>query len=83
MRDSLYSIEDWVRFGDERRPLLVDQICPRLRNYVLWCGPLRIVHRLQDCIEASDLEIEILERTNRCGGTIETWSKENGCVMLR
>ena len=77
MRDSLYSLEDWVRFGDElRRPIL---ITPKLSTSTKLCivgaglSGLAIAYRIAS--KRSDLEIEILERTNRCGGTIETWSE--------
>ena len=77
MRDSLYSLEDWVRFGDElRRPLLVG---PNLSTSTKLCivgaglSGLAIAYRIAS--KRPDLEIEILERTNRCGGTIETWSE--------
>ena len=77
MRDSLYSLEDWVRFGDElRRPLLV---APKLSTSTKLCivgaglSGLSIAYRIAS--KRPDLEIEILERTDRCGGTIETWSE--------
>lgn len=77
MRDALYSIEDWVRFGDElRRPLLVG---PNLSSSTKLCivgaglSGLAIAYRIAS--KRPDLEIEILERTDRCGGTIETWSE--------
>ena len=73
----MYSIEDWVRFGDElRRPLLVG---PNLSTSTKLCivgaglSGLAIAYRIAS--KRPDLEIEILERTDRCGGTIETWSE--------
>ena len=77
MRDALYSLEDWVRFGDElRRPLLVG---PNLSTSTKLCivgaglSGLSIAYRIAS--KRPDVEIEILERTDRCGGTIETWSE--------
>ena len=77
MRDALYSLEDWIRFGDElRRPLLVG---PNLSTSTKLCivgaglSGLSIAYRIAS--KRPDLEIEILERTDRCGGTIETWSE--------
>jgi len=76
--DALYSLEDWVRFGDElRRPLLVG---PNLSTSTKLCiagaglSGLAIAYRIAS--KRPELEIEILERTDRCGGTIETWSEE-------
>ena len=78
MSDALYSLEDWVRFGDElRRPLLVG---PNLSTSTKLCiagaglSGLAIAYRIAS--KRPELEIEILERTDRCGGTIETWSEE-------
>ena len=77
MRDSLYTLEDWVRFGDElRRPLLVGtNLSTSTKLCIVGAGlsGLAIAYRIAS--KRSDLEIEILERTNRCGGTIETWSE--------
>ena len=77
MRDSLYSIEDWVRFGDElRRPLLIG---PKLSTSTKLCivgaglSGLTIAFRI--ATKRPDIDIEILEKTGRCGGTIETWSE--------
>ena len=77
MRDSLYSVEDWVRFGDElRRPLLVG---PNLSTSTKLCvvgaglSGLAIAYRIAS--KRPDIEIEILEKTDRYGGTIETWSE--------
>ena len=77
MRDALYSLEDWVRFGDElRRPLLVG---PNLSTSTKLCivgaglSGLSIAYRIAS--KRPDVEIKILERTDRCGGTIETWSE--------
>ena len=76
MRDSLYTLEDWVRFGDElRRPLLVGtNLSTSTKLCIVGAGlsGLAIAYRIAS--KRSDLEIEILERTDRCGGTIETWS---------
>ena len=77
MRDSLYSLEDWVRFGDElRRPLLVGPNLPTSTKVCIvgaGLSGLAIAYRIAS--KRPDLEIEILERTDRCGGTIETWSE--------
>jgi len=77
VRDALYSLEDWVRFGDElRRPLLVG---PNLSTSTKLCivgaglSGLSIAYRIAS--KRPDVEIKILERTDRCGGTIETWSE--------
>jgi len=77
VRDSLYSLEDWVRFGDElRRPLLVGPNLPTSTKVCIvgaGLSGLAIAYRIAS--KRPDLEIEILERTDRCGGTIETWSE--------
>jgi len=77
VRDSLYSIEDWIRFGDElRRPLLIG---PNLSEATKLCivgaglSGLTIAYRIAS--KRPDIKIQILEATNRCGGTIETWSE--------
>ena len=77
MCDSLFTVEDWVRYGDElRRPLLV---APKLSQSTKVCivggglSGLSIAYRI--ATKRPDIEIEILERTERCGGTIETWSE--------
>ena len=77
MRDSLHSLEDWIRFGDElRRPLLIG---PNLSKSTKLCivgaglSGLTIAYRIAS--KRPDLEIKILEATERCGGTIETWSE--------
>ena len=73
----MYSLEDWVRFGDElRRPLLIG---PNLSKSTKLCivgaglSGLTIAYRIAS--KRPDLEIKILEATERCGGTIETWSE--------
>ena len=77
MCDSLFTVEDWVRYGDElRRPLLV---APKLSQSTKLCivggglSGLSIAYRI--ATKRPDIEVEILERTERCGGTIETWSE--------
>ena len=66
-----------MRFGDElRRPLLVGtNLSTSTKLCIVGAGlsGLAIAYRIAS--KRSDLEIEILERTNRCGGTIETWSE--------
>ena len=77
--DVLHSIEDWIRYGDElRRPLLV---APNLADASKICivggglSGLSIAYRIAS--KRPDVEIEILEKSKRCGGTIETWN-QNG-----
>tara|TARA_Y100000766_G_scaffold34098_2_gene23893 strand:- start:19 stop:1287 length:1269 start_codon:yes stop_codon:yes gene_type:complete len=76
VRDSLHSVEDWIRYGDElRRPLLVGpNLAQSTKLYVIGAGlsGLTIAYRI--ATKRPDIEIEIIEKKNRCGGTIETWS---------
>ncbi len=75
MCDALHSIEDWVRYGDEiRRPLLVGENLTKSEKICIvgaGLSGLTIAYRIAS--KRPDIEIEILEKTDRCGGTIETW----------
>ena len=77
MCDSLYTVEDWARYGDElRRPLLVGpKLSKSTKLAIVGAGLSGLSIAFRIAIKRPDIEIEILEKTERCGGTIETWSE--------
>ncbi len=77
MCDSLYTVEDWVRYGDElRRPLLVGpKLSKSTKLTIVGAGLSGLSIAFRIATKRPDIEIELLEKTERCGGTIETWSE--------
>ena len=73
----LHSKEDWIRYGDEiRRPLLVaDKLNQSSNICIVGAGlsGLTIAYRIAS--KRPDINIKILEKSNRCGGVIETWAQ--------
>lgn len=74
----MYSVEEWTRYGDElRRPLM---IAPHLGQATKVCvvgaglSGLTVAYRIAS--KRPDVSVEIIEKSERCGGTIETWSKD-------
>lgn len=75
--DGVYSVDEWTRYGDElRRPLMVANGLGNAKT-VLVVGAglsgLCVAYRLAK--KRPDVQIELLEKSDRCGGTIETWNK--------
>ena len=74
--DNLHSLEAWIRYGDEvRRPLCVAEdfhessaIC------IVGAGLSGLTLAYRIASKRPDIQIEIIEKSNRCGGVIETWS---------
>lgn len=79
--DNLHSLEAWIRYGDEvRRPLCVAEdfhessaIC------IVGAGLSGLTLAYRIASKRPDIQIEIIEKSNRCGGVIETWS-HNGWI---
>ena len=74
----MYSVDEWNRYGDElRRPLMVaEELGLAKKICVVGAGlsGLTVAYRIAS--KRRDVSVEIVERTERCGGTIETWSKD-------
>ena len=71
----MYTLEDWVRHGDElRRPLLVSKGLVDSESLGIVGGGLSglsLAYRIGS--ERPDLPIKLIEKTGRLGGVIETW----------
>ena len=71
----MYTLEEWVRHGDElRRPLLVNHNLSKSKEVTIVGGGLSglcIAYRIGTA--RPDLRIRLLEKTSRLGGVIETW----------
>ena len=71
----MYTLEDWIRHGDElRRPLLVSQELHESDSLIIVGGGLSglsIAFRIGSA--RPDLPIKLLEKSNRLGGVIKTW----------
>ena len=71
----MYTLEDWIRHGDElRRPLLVSQELHESDSLTIVGGGLSglsIAFRIGSA--RPDLPIKLLEKSNRLGGVIKTW----------
>lgn len=74
----MYSVEEWTQYGDElRRPLMIaDNLERATKVCVVGAGlsGLTIAYRIAS--KRPDITVEIIEKSNRLGGTIETWSRE-------
>lgn len=74
----MYSVEDWVRYGDElRRPLLVSEGLTKSTHLVIVGGGLSgltIAYRLAS--KRPDISITILEGSDALGGVIKTWKSD-------
>ena len=66
---------DWIRYGDEmRRPLLIHKDLAKSSNVVIVGGGLSglcCAYRLAS--KRPDIEVVVLEQSNRLGGVIDTW----------
>ena len=75
--DGVFSEDDWTRYGDElRRPLMVaDGLANAGRVLVVGAGlsGLCVAYRL--AMKRPDVQVELFEKGDRCGGTIETWNQ--------
>ena len=75
--DGVFSEDDWTRYGDElRRPLMVaDGLANAGRVSVVGAGlsGLCVAYRL--AMKRPDVQVELFEKSDRCGGTIETWNQ--------
>lgn len=73
----LHSQDDWIRYGDEiRRPLLVaDKLNQSSRVCIIGAGlsGLTIAYRIAS--KRPDINVNLLEKGDRCGGVIETWTQ--------
>ena len=71
----MYTLEDWVRHGDElRRPLLVSDGLVGSESVGIVGGGLSglsLAYRIGTA--RPDLPIKLIEKTGRLGGVIETW----------
>ena len=72
------SLEEWIRYGDElRRPLCV---ASDLGNSSAVCvvgaglSGLTVAYRI--AAKRPDIHVEIVEKSERCGGVIETWARD-------
>ena len=75
----MHTLDDWVRFGDEiRRPLMIaDGLAESTRIAIIGAGlsGLTIAYRLAK--KRPDITIELYEKTDRVGGVISTWKKDD------
>ena len=75
--EHVHSLEDWTRYGDElRRPLCIAEglkQAPSICIVGAGLSGLSVAFRL--ATKRPDLRIEIVEKSDRCGGTIETWKQ--------
>ncbi len=73
----MYSLEDWIRHGNElRRPLLVNQALAESNRVVIVGGGLSglsLAYRIGT--ERPDIFVTLIEKTTRLGGVIETWKR--------
>lgn len=72
----MYSLEEWIRYGDElRRPLLVANKLSDSSHVVIVGGGLSgltIAYRLG--LKRPDVKLTILEGSDELGGVIKTWN---------
>ena len=70
-------MEEWVRYGDEmRRPLRVATDLPRSSTVCVVGGGLSgltVAYRIAS--RRPDVHVELIEKGNRLGGVIETWTR--------
>ena len=74
----MYSLEEWIRYGDElRRPLLIaDELSDSTHVVIVGGGlsGLTIGYRLAS--KRPDINITIVEGSNEFGGVIKTWNHD-------
>ena len=70
-------MEDWVRYGDElRRPLCVADALPNSSTVCVVGGGLSgltVAYRIAS--KRPDVRVELIEKSDRLGGVIETWTQ--------
>ena len=75
--DAVATLDDWVRYGDElRRPLCVaDDLGRSTTVCVVGAGlsGLTVAYRIAS--KRPDIKVELIEKTDQCGGVIETWTQ--------
>ena len=81
--DGVFSVDEWTRYGDElRRPLMVADGLTKT-NTVMVVGAglsgLCVAYRL--AMKRPDVQVELLEKSDRCGGRLKPGTKGNGCAM--
>ena len=69
------SLEAWIRYGDElRRPLCIAQGLEQASSVcIVGAGLSGLTLAYRIATKRPDLAVEVVERSDRCGGTIETW----------
>ena len=79
MDTTLFSLEDWIRYGDElRRPILIHPDLSSSKEIIIVGGGLSgltIAYRIGT--KRPDLKITIIEKRSKLGGEIETWTKDD------
>ena len=75
--DSVATLDDWVRYGDElRRPLCVaDDLGRSTTVCVVGAGLSGLTVAYRIATKRPDVEVELIEKTDRMGGVIETWTQ--------
>ena len=77
----MYSLEQWVRYGDEiRRPFHVNPNLPKSTRIVIVGGGLSgLSTAFLIARKRQDVSIEIIEKEKRLGGVIDTWRSDEWC----
>ncbi len=79
MDTTLFSLEDWIRYGDElRRPLSIHPELSSSKELIIVGGGLSgltLAYRIGT--NRPDIKIKILEKKFKLGGEIETWTKDD------
>lgn len=74
----MHDVDDWIRYGDElRRPLGLAQKAPESTKLVIVGGGLSglcVAYRI--ATKRPDIEIVLVEASDRLGGVISTWNHE-------
>lgn len=73
-----HSLEDWIRYGDEiRRPL---QVAAGLENskkvVIIGAGLSGLTLAYKIASKRPDISVELVEKSSRLGGVIETWKRD-------
>ena len=76
-----HSVQDWIAYGDEiRRPL---QIAKGLENstkvVIVGAGLSGLTLAYKIATKRPDISVELIEKSSRLGGVIETW-KQGGWI---
>lgn len=72
----MFSEDEWTRYGDElRRPFMLADGLSEATNVLVVGGGLSglcVAYRIAS--KRPDVQIELIEKSDRLGGTVETWS---------